>query len=77
MGGDGKRRSLFQKNNLKRNVQKYKGRGKLAISQKYCHFWSIICVKECEESREGGGNWILKVIIHHAKDFRALYCIME
>lgn len=33
-------------------------------------------MKECEESR-GGGNWILKVIIHHAKDFRALYCIME
>ena len=72
-----RRRRIFHKNKLKRNVQKYKGRCKLAISQKYCHFWNIKCVKECEESQEGGGNWILKVIIHHAKDFRALYIIKE
>lgn len=55
MWGDGKENKLlFEKINLKRNVQKYKGRDKLAISQKYGHFWSIICAKECEYSREGG-----------------------
>lgn len=41
----------------------------------YC-FWIIRYVKESKESTEGGGSWIMEVIVLYARDLRVYHFVM-